>query len=586
MNSMTPVVLVSLPNLPYLLGTFDTANFRNWWRSAPFPEELQSIKRGFHIYGRTHLAIAQRIDGRWAIYQSKNYGIEWERVFLASVGEVIYDIVLITFGRAILNTSIGFYETQNAGTTWTLILALPTAPNAPAICNIGGGDVLLCTDGRYIWRSTNIARSWSQVCDMTILEHYSQYPHGPQFMIHYSGLAKPCIAGANGRAYAGHGPFMVRTDDAGLTWTGNIPYWEQFPYDNPLVPPRAVIWDRIWLKPRPQFLITQIDIASVDGPAGDDVVFLFRIDDIYPAGGESSPYARVFKSYTSGANKNNYYKTVFQQFLSPSDGLQLDSYDVPVTGAPYNDKLIFSAQTRTDPTTGKPIPSLKYSLDGGQTWYDIDLNTVRIGDPAGGGNYGGSMLDDNFAKLTWIAPACNNQGSYNYVELFRRQCQSYEADLLLESAPFDKMKIQKVDVLLSQDAAKEDSLDVICEKIQRYPYHADALLKGRPPKTYQCDGLLQGKVSHESPVDAILSVDMPCPYQIDVGRMWKQPRKYYHLDALMRTIVGRNYSCDVVLVENKLIKRLSRMVGKNSQFMDFDVPEELEGAFDSKRETV
>ena len=43
-TSMTPVVLVSLPNLPYLLGTFDTTSFKSWWRSAPFPDELVEIK--------------------------------------------------------------------------------------------------------------------------------------------------------------------------------------------------------------------------------------------------------------------------------------------------------------------------------------------------------------------------------------------------------------------------------------------------------------------------------------------------------------------------------------------------------------
>ena len=125
MSSMTPVALVSLPNLPYLLGTFDTQQFREWWRSAPFPDDLEDIKKGFHIYGRTHLVLAKRKDGRWAVYRSKNYGIDWERVWLAAEGEIIYDIVLITFGWAILNTSLGFYETTSAGKNWTLVLGLP-----------------------------------------------------------------------------------------------------------------------------------------------------------------------------------------------------------------------------------------------------------------------------------------------------------------------------------------------------------------------------------------------------------------------------------------------------------------------------
>ncbi|MHB8123472.1 MAG: SpaA isopeptide-forming pilin-related protein [Desulfuromonadaceae bacterium] len=434
MSSMTPVVLVSLPNLPYLLGTFDTTQFRQWWRSAPFPDELENIKKGFHIYGRTHLALAQRKDGRWAVYRSKNYGIDWEGVFLGEAGEIIYDIVLITFGRAILNTSRGFFETVNAGTTWSLVLGVLAAPNAPAFCNIGGGDVLMCTDGRYIWRSTDIARSWTAVLDMRQVWHRKYSTTLRQ----YTGPSLPCISGANGRVFVAHGPFLLRSDDGGLTFHIVI-YWESSrALVGGLIPPEAVVWDRIWKKEEyltnPCFLISQILISSIDGPMGDDVVFCLKINDVRPVAGYTDLFAWTFKTWTSNpvSMKNQHFKIIFQQYLTPSDsGNHLDSFEVAVLGQNYNDKLIFSAQTRID-AGGNRVPSLKYSVDGGENWIDIDITNIKIGDPEGGGNYGGSMMDDNFAKLTWVGPACCNSGHYDFIELSRRQCQSYEADVCVE----------------------------------------------------------------------------------------------------------------------------------------------------------
>ena len=596
MSARTPVVLVALPNLPYLLGTFDTANFRNWWRSAPFPEAIAELKKGLHIYGRSHLAIARRVDGRWAVYRSKDYGINWERAWLASAGEVIYDIVLINFGWAIMNTSAGFYETQTAGTSWTKVSNLPGASVVPAFCNIGGGDVLLCTDGRYIWRSTDIARHWTLVCDMHQVPHYVDwYPnYGYANPYYYTDLSLPAIAGACGRIYAANGPFLVRSDEGGNpgTWKG-VSTWEHFA-SVASAPPRNVIYYRLWPATPVKFLINQITISSVDGPTGDDAVYLIRLDDRCPVSGETELYSWTFRTYSMTYlepgtpapryYKNNFFAPVFRQYLVPSDsGQRIDAYDVSVLGASYNDKLVFSAQTRTDPITGQLIPSLKYSRNGGEDWIDIDLNKVKIGDPSLGTVYDVSMVDDNFAKLTWVAAPCNNAGSYDFIELYRRQCQSYELDINIAgkgivSSPFDANICAERNI--------EQDIDAVLEGQIRKHYQADALCEGRQARSYLLDRQLQGKVSHNSPVDAIISKDTPCPYQIDVGRIWKQPRKYYHLDALMRTIVGRNYSCDVVLVKNNLNSILSKMAGKIPQFLDLDVPEESEGAFDSKQETV
>lgn len=580
---MTPVVLISLPNLPYLLGTFDTSRFRTWWRSASFPDDIENIKKGFHIYGRTHLALAQRKDGRWAVYRSKNYGIDWERIFLAEVGEKIYDIVLITFGRAILNTSLGFYETVNAGTTWTLVLGLPSAPNAPAFCNIGGGDVLMCTDGRYIWRSINIARSWAAVCDMTTVKHENYIGQ----TCYYSGLSSPCIAGACGRVFVGHGPFLVRSDDGGLTFE-RVAYWETYPGLAAAIlrPPADVIYNRMWGDPQnPGYIIKQLLISSVDGPTGGDVVFIMKINDIRPIRGSNELFAWTLKTWTSDPvlQKNGHWKPIFQQHLTPTvEESHLCSYDVAVMGENYNDKLLFSAQTRID-STGKTVPSLKYSIDGGETWSDINLDQIKIGDPAGGGLYGGSMVDDNFAKLTWSGPACNNYGKYDFTELSRIQCQSYEMDVGIKKT---SSKNYQIDTVTCSNPTKTEDLDVIIAlpKVAK-PYDIDALAEGQGSKIYRIDRTLEGTATKEQELDAIIHADNHVDDMLD-AHILANIKKQYHLGVLLKWRAAASYSIDTILVRNRLNERLSGIEREIVQFVDIDVPTIPYSPLDSRKETL
>lgn len=122
-------------------------------------------------------------------------------MFLAEVGKVIYEMILIKAGWIILNTSLGFYESVKAGSdgSWTQISELPGATAVPAFCNIGAGDILLCTDGRYIWRST-IRRDWTLVCDQRSIGHRRLYKKMDSildigFQWTYGSPLTPAIAG-------------------------------------------------------------------------------------------------------------------------------------------------------------------------------------------------------------------------------------------------------------------------------------------------------------------------------------------------------------------------------------------------------
>jgi hypothetical protein len=579
--SMTPVVLVSLPNLPYFLGTFDTSNFKSWWRSNAIPDDIDSITKGFHIYGRTHLAIAKRTDGRWAIYRSKNYGIDWARVFLAASGEKIYDIVLITFGWAIVNTSTGFYETVNAGTTWTKISSLPGATATPAFCNIGGGDVLMCTDGRYIWRSTDKARHWTLVCDQHTI--YRTDFHG--LYGYYTGPSLPCICGANGRVYAASGPFLSRSDDGGLTFD-RVAYWEYYPglASAEARPPKAIVYDRMWNLRNPGFLISQILISSVDGPLGDDVVCILKINDLYPVSGYDDLYAWTFKTWTMDAAyaKNANWKVIFQQYLTPNiEEQHLSSYDVAVLGANYNDKLTISAQTKI--VNGKKVVSIKYSVDGGITWTDVDLDKIKIGDPNGGGSSAGSMMDDNFAKLTWVGSACNNAGHYDYVELSRRQCQSYEIDANIEaSKPQGKLKNYNVDAVVRKRSTKVGSVDAIVKACIHKSYNIDTLAQGRSTKSYRIDRTCEGTSTKVESVDAIVEKDQAVIESLDVVAQGR-PKRYYLMAAYLRSKSSASYLCDAILVKDGSTETVQKMIAKFPQFMDLVDPGLPYEVYDSRK---
>ena len=583
-TSMTPVVLVSLPNLPYLLGTFDTTNFRQWWRSAPFPDDLEEIKKGFHIYGRTHLAIAKRKDGRWAIYRSKNYGIDWERVFLAASGETIYDLVLITFGRAIMNTSLGFYETVNAGTSWSLVLGLPSAPTAPAFCNIGGGDVLMCTDGRYIWRSTNIARAWTQVCDQRSLQRLVP----GNVWITYTGLTSACIAGANGYVVCGFGPHMTISEDAGLTWFAGDHQWEWyvagdignvFSYPNP-----TLVWDRFVPVSPPQFVIRQIIVSSINGISPTDVTFLLRYDDLFPMAGQSQLYSRTFASYPYN-NRYIAWKCIYQQYISPGAGSQLSAYDLPITGSSTNDKLAFSAQTRYDTVQSKYIVSLKYSTDGGVSWIDIDVSNITVGNADDALPYApGStlFLDDSFAKITWIHGGCDNVGDWDVITGNRRQCLSYEMDAGVAKKSSESYQ---VDGTLLAHHQKSQDIDAHVEAAISKPYDLDVMAEGLTSKSYQIDRTLEGLVTKSQDLDAICVAGVTISDMLDVI-MWANPAKYYHLDIMLNGRIAKTYLVDAILVKDRLNEKLSTIEREMVQFLDIDVPSIPYAPLDSRQETL
>jgi len=612
-TARTPVAIVYLPNQPYLLGTFDTTNFSSWWKSKPFPDDIEYIKKGMHVFGRSHLAIAKRVDGRWAVYLSKNYGVDWERVFLAEVDETIYNMILIKSGWVILNTSDGFYQSTKAGYsgTWSKISDLPGASAVPAFCNIGSGDILLCTDGRYIWRSTNKAVSWTLVCDQATVGGRRWYKETQEirddgFRWTYGSPLTAAIDGANGEVLCAYGPFITVSRDYGLTWTDTwnpiagwvvMNYWDGWITFVRGSPPKSVIYDRFPTSATsaPNFVVKQIIVSSVKGPLMTDVCYVVRVDDLVPAPGQTKLFSRVFYGYhgqywsdyhnTYGDDISPAWQSKFQQNLSPDDNLnQLSAYENAVLGSTDISRLIVSAQTTVD-VNGDPIPSFKYSMDGGLNWTTVDLSKVKIADGENLPIFSGAFLDDNYAKGTWISSYCDNfRNLIPSSENEHTQTQSYELDSEIEGWRTLTEDLQ-IDAVVVKIGEENDSVDAIVAKDQDKPYDVDLLAEGEGSKTYRIDRGIEDEVEKTESVDAIASIDNTKDDSVD-AILQKNQRLIYKIGVGLHDQNSKTYQVGVKVVRDGLIQRLSRIERLSPQMLDLYLPYVPYNPYDSAWEYV
>ena len=612
-TARTPVAIVYLPNQPYLLGTFDTTNFSSWWKSKPFPDDIEYIKKGMHVFGRSHLAIAKRVDGRWAVYLSKNYGVDWERVFLAEVDETIYNMILIKSGWVILNTSDGFYQSTKAGYsgTWSKISDLPGASAVPAFCNIGSGDILLCTNGRYIWRSTNKAVSWTLVCDQATVGGRRWYKQTQEirdngFRWTYGSPLTAAIDGANGEVLCAYGPFITVSRDYGLTWTDTwnpiagwvvMNYWDGWITFVRGSPPKSVIYDRFPTSATsaPNFVVKQIIVSSVKGPLMTDVCYVVRVDDLVPAPGQTKLFSRVFYGYhgqywsdyhnTYGDDISPAWQSKFQQNLSPDDNLnQLSAYENAVLGSTDISRLIVSAQTTVD-VNGDPIPSFKYSKNGGKDWTTVDLSKVKIADGENLPIFSGAFLDDNYAKGTWISSYCDNfRNLIPYGENEHTQTQSYELDSEIEGWRTLTEDLQ-IDAVVVKIGEENDSVDAIVAKDQDKPYDVDLLAEGEGSKTYRIDRGIEDEVEKTESVDAIASIDNTKDDSVD-AILQKNQRFIYKIGVGLHDQNSKTYQVGVKVVRDGLIQRLSRIERLSPQMLDLYLPYVPYNPYDSAWEYI
>lgn len=219
---MRPVLLSVVEGKNFLLGTFDTASFRDWWRSETFPGSVESIGEPIHVYGQYHVCVVKKTDGTYSIYRTRNAGKSWVEVY--NIPYIIYALSLIDHGWIIGSTSHGWIESRlDSGYTWSEISTF--APNCKTIINIDD-DILFAHDGTSIWRSTDYARTWSSLLNKNSWYstplHYDWHSH----TFGWVGNVEPALAGINQTVLVGFGPYLVISEDCGNSWTTHYSGWE------------------------------------------------------------------------------------------------------------------------------------------------------------------------------------------------------------------------------------------------------------------------------------------------------------------------------------------------------------------------
>ena len=281
---MRRVVLTHLPGLNYFIGTFDLTNYQDWWKSAPLPGAIQNIEHALWVGGPMHLCLAKMVDGTWSIFQSFDYGVNWQLV-KNSVVEIM-DIELVTFTWILYSDANGdWWESTNSGLDWTKVCTSGPVGMAFFVLHKGENVTVFAHDGRYIKKSTDIARTWTTACDLNQVvidaDDYRAYP------LYYTGRRVAAIAGANGTILASNGPWMARSMDNGNEFTCNHSWDTVYAgsgIDQVLdfetnevhscFPPVDIVENA-----RDDFLIHDIVISSIDGPLGGDVAFVVLTKD-------------------------------------------------------------------------------------------------------------------------------------------------------------------------------------------------------------------------------------------------------------------------------------------------------------------
>jgi len=460
-----PVLLSAVDGKNFILGTFDTTSFKDWWKSEPFPGSIEDIGEPIHIYGQYHVCIVKKTDGTYSIYRTRNAGKSWIEVYNTSY--IIYTLAMIDYGWVIGSTSHGWIESRiDSGYTWSEISTF--APNCKTIINIDD-DVLFAHDGRKIWRSTDFAHTWSKVLDSArwTSEPY-HWGESSSRDFSWNSDSYPAIAGANQSILVGFGPYLVISTDVGKTWFTHINGWtgENWDIDG---------WGGDG-EFGPQFgtRILQLTLTSVDGFTLEDLSFIARTTN-------NSGYVRYIYSgplyywYDTSPKKTGYgWKYIFSLPFANYEQGKVSAYDVLTPGSPEHD--IFATVCSYD-SNNKAI--IKYSTNGGYSWSTINSSNVVVyeGDPTQEivSGLGQQVFDEEyFTRSVWVGQPCHNSGRYKIYYNKAVRGISADFDLLTGFTKTESYGSDMVTYITYEDTCDFDILN----KVSIYEYvPSDMLLK-------------------------------------------------------------------------------------------------------------
>jgi hypothetical protein len=502
---MRPVALSVIEGKNFILGSFDTTNFQTWWKSLPFPGNVESIEDTTHVYGQYHVCIVKLGNGTDSIYRTHDSGKTWKEVY--NTADTIYSITRIDYGHVIASTSTGWLEsTLDSGLTWTKISNF--APGCKTVINIDD-DVLFGHDGTNIWRSYDIGRTWSKILSkdhwVSLAWHAEEYPE-EIFYGSWLGYSCSALAGAGKTIYAGFGPYLNISDDLGETWfthlQGWTAYWAFEHGDYYGYPKEDWAWGGAKLfSPFYYTRILQLEMTDTSGITSDDHTLIARVLNRYT---NKVMYAYSGKNYFYENKSTGYaWKIKFELPYADEKHGVLCSYDVLQPGSSEYNKL---AMVCSYDASNNAV--VMYSTDAGWTWTTLNYNNVSVyeGDPtqeiiSGLGQY---VFDEEYwTTATWMGSACHNDGKW--IAELNKTIRGLSGDMDIYTVFPSKNKNYNMIFSTKLYKDKEYVVDLLCEKLYTIKLNPDILLKKPSMKSIIASGYIKKYFDKTCSIDSKLA---------------------------------------------------------------------------------
>lgn len=556
----------------YLLGTFDTTNFENWWKSEPFPGSIEEIQQPLHVFGQYHVCIVRMKNGTYSIYRTKNAGKSWVSVY--NTADKIYTLNLVDYGWVIASTSTGWLESwEDAGYTWSKISSF--APNCKTVINISD-DVLFAHDGTSVWRSYDLAESWTKVLTSTGWTSIGFHDPTVTRQFKWNSVSEPALAGTGQTVFVGFGPYLNISEDLGKTWFTHLQGWDAgWAYYN------GVGWggDQLF-SPFYNTRILQLVMTDVVGTTLDETVLMARVHQL---NSNQVAYAYSGTNYKFENKGTGFsWKTRFSlPFANSKKGI-ISSYDVMRPGSPIKDRL---AVVCSHDANNKPV--VTYSIDCGWTWDILDYSAVTVyeGDPTQeiASPKGQQTWDEEYwTRSTWVGAACHNSGKYIVEKNKTVRCISSDYDLLLN---FRKTKSSIRDILIKKLFTKNLPIDVLSKKTKIKSCGFDVLGKKTVFKSYLASSLIQD--TFEKTYSDFLAIAKRNILDDSMDALIQKDnliRVYY--DVLLFDNVEKSYGMETKLIDDhveNLITSVSRYTPQAPDIRYLDIPYK---PYDSRNQEV
>jgi len=395
---MIPTRLAKLDNTP---GFLISIAHSSWYIGQPLPGDVVSFTDGLWVYGQYYICVVQLSDGHYHVYQSRDNGYSWVDV-LDFGSEVFGCMVRPNYGRALICTSTGWWESDNSGTSWSKLTS--QAPGCFCAKEINN-DIIVAMSRRNVWKSVDAGATWVSI--------YSSSKN----------MIYPALAGTTYDLLIGVGSSLLYSDNLGGSWHeingmlagGWNPYTGQ-------------LWRSEELDTWKGLVITDIELTSLSGGYGYTGPTPTFVIQVQLSDGVLRHY--FANRYTQSLDFVLIIKAVFDAVKSQSDSLT--SYIEMTTGTnSIVGRVAFSGKTLDN----KPL--LLISNDFGQTWINqrVENATIYDGpDLSQLSSVNNPFTEDVYLKATFEHGICHNGWSQKSTGF--RRFQSFDADILFRERMF------------------------------------------------------------------------------------------------------------------------------------------------------